>query len=111
MRAEIRTSAHLRESTVVPDITVVGEAVANIAQSALLDILLDGVEGLAGGDLHLCVGPAGHLDDHIEDARVLVGEEGDVVEGGDAGAILLDENAMIWVQRECQCTKLEKRRR
>ena len=74
---------------------MVGEAVADVAQTALLDVLLDGVEGLLLGDLHLGVRPAGHLDDHVEDAIVLVGEEGDVVEGGDDLAILLDEHAVL----------------
>jgi len=85
----------LGESTVVPDVTVVGEAVADVAETALLDVLLDGIEELAGGDLHLRIGPAGDLDDHVEDTLVLVGEEGDVVEGGDDGAILLDEHTVF----------------
>ena len=62
---------------------MVREAVADVAKTALLDILLDGVEGLTGGDLHLRVGPAWDLDDHIEDTLVLVGEERDVMEGRD----------------------------
>lgn len=71
----------LGESAVVPDIPVVGEAVPNEAELALLDILLDGVEGFLLGDLHLGVGPAGDLDDHVEDTSILVGEQGDVVPG------------------------------
>ena len=86
---------NLRESTVVPDVTVVREAVADVAQTALLDILLDGVEGLLLGDLHLGVGPAGDLNNHVEDPVVLVGEEGDVVEGRDDLAILLDVHAVL----------------
>lgn len=35
---------YLWEGTVVPQITLVGEAVANETEFALLDILLDGVE-------------------------------------------------------------------
>lgn len=89
------TATHLGERAVVPDVTVVGEAVANKAQLVLLDILLDGVERLLLGDLHLGVGPAGDLNDHVEDALVLVGEQRDVVEGGDDGAILFDEHAML----------------
>ena len=72
---------NLRESTVVPDVTMVREAVPNIAQLALLDVLFDGIEGLLLGDLHLGVGPTRNLDDHVEDVLVDVGEEGDVVEG------------------------------
>lgn len=56
---------HLGEGTVVPDVPVVGEAVAHVAETALLDVLLDGVEGLLLGHLHLRVGPAGDLNDHV----------------------------------------------
>jgi hypothetical protein len=87
--------AHLGERAVVPDVTVVGEAVADEAQLAALDVLLDGIEGLLLGDLHLRVGPARDLDDHVQDALGLVGEERDVVEGRDDGAILLDVDAML----------------
>jgi hypothetical protein len=59
---------------------VVREAVAHVAQTALLDVLLDGIERLLLGDFHLGVGPAGDLDDHVEDAIALIGEERDVVE-------------------------------
>ena len=77
---------------------MVGEAVADVAQLALLDILLDRVEGLLLGDLHLRVGPARNLDDHVEDAVVLVSKERDVVEGRDDRAILLDEDTMVWIE-------------
>ena len=49
-----RLVTHLREGTVVPDVTVVGEAVADVTQTALLNVLLDGVEGLLFGDLMAC---------------------------------------------------------
>ena len=76
---------------------MVGEAVADITKAALLDILLDGVEGLLFGDLHLGVGPAGDLNYHVEDTIVLVGKERDVVEGGnDRAVILLDEHSVFW---------------
>jgi hypothetical protein len=42
---------YLREASVVPEVTLVGEAVADEAELALLDILLDGVEELLLGDL------------------------------------------------------------
>lgn len=74
---------------------MVGEAVADEAQLAALDVLLDGIEGLLLGDLHLGVRPTGDLDDHVKDALGLVGEERDVVEGRDDGAVLLDEDAML----------------
>jgi hypothetical protein len=68
----------LGESTVVPDVTVVGETVPHESELSLLDVLLDGVEGFLLGDLHLGVGPSGNLDDHVQDGLGLVGEEGDV---------------------------------
>ena len=70
---------HLRESTVVPDVTMVGEAVANVTQSTFLDILLDGVKWFFFRGLHLGVGPTGNLNDHVEDTVVLVGEKRNVV--------------------------------
>ena len=60
-----------------------GEAVANEAELALLGILLDGVEKLLLGDLHLGIGPTWDLDNHVQDGLLVVGIEGDVVEGGD----------------------------
>lgn len=42
---------YLGEGTVVPEVALVGEAVANVAELALLDVLLDGVERLLLGDL------------------------------------------------------------
>jgi hypothetical protein len=43
--------SYLWESTVVPEITLVWEAVTDEAELALLDILLDWVEGFLLGDL------------------------------------------------------------
>jgi hypothetical protein len=43
--------AYLREGTIVPEVTLMGEAVADEAEFALLDVLLDRVEGLLLGDL------------------------------------------------------------
>jgi hypothetical protein len=44
-------SSYLREGTVVPEVTLVGEAVPHEAKLALLGVLLDGVELLLLGDL------------------------------------------------------------
>jgi hypothetical protein len=74
---------------------VVGEAVAHIAQATLLDVLLDGVERLLLGDFHLGIGPAGNLDDHVENAIVPVCKERDVMERRDDLAVLLDVNAVF----------------
>jgi hypothetical protein len=41
----------LRESTVVPEVTLVWEAVADESKLALLGVLLDGVELVVFGDL------------------------------------------------------------
>jgi hypothetical protein len=44
--------SYLGEGAVVPEVALVGEAVANEAKLALLHILLDGVKKLLLGDLH-----------------------------------------------------------
>jgi len=46
-----RVSTDLWEGTVVPDVTLVWEAVADKAELTLLDVLLDWVEDLVLGDL------------------------------------------------------------
>lgn len=84
------------ERAVVPDVTVVGEAVPHVAQFSSLDVLFDGVEGLLLGDLHLRVSPSGDLDDHVEDALVAIDEEGEVMERRDDRAVLLDVDAMFY---------------
>ena len=50
-----RVSTHAREGTVVPEVALVGEAVPDISELALLDVLLDGVECLLLGDLAVYV--------------------------------------------------------
>ena len=68
---------------------MVGETVANIAQLATLNVLLDGIEGLFLRNLHLRICPAWNFDNHIEDAVIAVSEERDVVERRDDIAVLL----------------------
>jgi hypothetical protein len=85
----------LGESTVVPDVAMVGEAIPDVSQFTLFDILLDRIKRLLFGDLHLGVCPARDLDDHVEDAIVLVCEERDVVEGGDNLAVVLCKDSVI----------------
>lgn len=46
--------SYLGEGAVVPEVALVGKAVANEAELALLDILLDGVKELLLGDLEGC---------------------------------------------------------
>jgi hypothetical protein len=74
---------------------VVREAVPHKAQLATLNVLLDGVERLVFGDLHLCVRPARNLDNHVQDTLVLVGEERNVMERRDDIAILLGVHSMF----------------
>jgi len=81
IKDRVEREVYLGERAVIPDVTVVREAIPDIAQFSPLDVLLDGVESLFLGDLHLRVGPARNLNDHVEDPLVLVSEEGDVVKG------------------------------
>ena len=53
---------------------MVGEAVPDKAQSAFFNVLFNGIEYFLFGNFHLSIGPAGNLDDHVEDALVLIGE-------------------------------------
>lgn len=41
-----------------------GETVADVSELALLNVLLDRVESLLLGDLHLGIGPSGNLNNH-----------------------------------------------
>jgi hypothetical protein len=87
---------NLREGAIVPNVTVVGEAVANEAQTALLDVLFDGIERFLLGDLELGVGPTGDLYNHVEDAIALIGKERNVVEGGNDASVVFGVDAMFW---------------
>jgi len=73
----------LGESAIIPDVPVVREAVTDIAKLASLDVLFDGVEGLFLGDFHLGIGPSRNLDDHVEDAILLISVERNVMERRD----------------------------
>jgi len=95
MQMNGRGVTNLRECAVVPDVAVMGEAVANKTQTTLLDVLFDWIEWLLLADLELCVGPTRDLNNHVEDAIALVGKERDVVEWGDHSSILFRIDAMI----------------
>jgi hypothetical protein len=60
---------------------------------------LDGklTAGLVRGSTHLelGIGPSRNLNNHVENGLLLVGIEGDIVEGGDGEAILLDVDAVL----------------
>lgn len=47
--------SYLRERPVVPEVTFVRKAIADIAKLALLDILFDGVQCLFFGNLESCI--------------------------------------------------------
>lgn len=81
---------------------MVGEAVAYIAQPVPLDVLLDGIHELVLGDLHLRVRPARHLNDHVEDAVVLVREKWDIVERGNDIVSTLHVDSVFWVADDGQ---------
>jgi hypothetical protein len=71
------------------------ETVANEAQLALLDVLLDWIERLLFADLHFGVSPARDFDYHIEDTIRLISVEWDIVEGGNDAAVVLEEYTML----------------
>jgi hypothetical protein len=74
---------------------MVRETVSDVAQATFFDVLFDGIERFFLGDLHLGVGPTRDLDDHVEYPIVLVSKEGDIMEGREDGAVLLDEDSMV----------------
>lgn len=86
---------HLRESTVVPDVTVMGKAVADKAQTTFLGILLDRIEGLFLADFHFGVGPTRYFNNHVEVPIVLIGEKRNVVEGRENRSILFNVHSVI----------------
>ena len=88
-------STNLRERAVIPDVAMVGEAVADEAKLVALDVLLDRIEGLLLRDLHFGIGPARNLDDHVEYVLVLVGEQRNVVPWADRRPIGLDVHAVF----------------
>ena len=108
---------HAREGTVVPEVALVREAVADKTQLALLGILFNGVEELFLGDLQrrsriqlvnwppaahnisayllLSVGPTRNLNNHVQNSLLLVGVQRNIVEGRDGHAILLDVHTVL----------------
>ncbi len=74
---------------------MMGETVSNDTQTTFLDILLDGVEDFLFRDLEFGISPSRNFDDHVEDAIVLVGKEGNIVPWRDDRTILFDENAVF----------------
>jgi hypothetical protein len=118
--------SYLRECTIVPEVPLVREAVADETELALLDILLDGVEEFLLGDLdadavlavvvgirmvptylHLAIGPSWDLNDHVQDGLLLIGVQGDIVERRDGYAILLDVDAVLQSIRSSDLSDFE----
>ncbi len=85
----------LRERAIVPDVSMVREAIPHVAEAPAFDILLDRIERLVPGGLHLSVRPSRYFDDDIQYALVLVGKERNIVKWRNDGSILLDENAVL----------------
>jgi len=79
----VQWMTYLWESAVIPDVSVVGEAVAHVTEPSLFDVLFDRVERLLLGDLHLGIGPPRDFDDHVEDAILLISVERNVMERRD----------------------------
>lgn len=75
---------------------MVREAVPHEPELPLFDVLFDGVERLFLGDFHLGIGPSGNLDNHVEDPVGLVGEEREIMERRENGAVVFDEDAMLY---------------
>ncbi len=73
----------MREGSVVPDVTVMREAVSHKSEFALLDVLLDRVEFLVLRNLELGVGPSRYFNNHVQDSLFLVGIKGNIVKGRD----------------------------
>jgi hypothetical protein len=90
---------YLRERAIVPDVSMVREAIPHVAEASAFDILLDRIERLFLGGLHLGVRPSRYFDDDIQDALVLVGKERNIVKWRNDGSILLDENAVLCRRR------------
>ena len=90
-----RAETDLGESTIIPDVPVVGEAVAHVAQATLFDVLLDGIERLLLGNFHFGIRPAGNFDNHVENAIGLIGEERDIVERRNDLAVLFGIDTMF----------------
>jgi hypothetical protein len=70
-----------------------------VGQSAIVDVSYTArgkaVSVRSVSYLLLGVGPAGDLNDHVQDALLLIGVEGDIVEGRDGLAILLDVDTVL----------------
>jgi hypothetical protein len=58
----IESATYLRESTKVPNISMMRKAIADESELTAFDVLF---EGLLFGDFHLYVRPAGDFDGHV----------------------------------------------
>ena len=74
---------------------MVREAVPDESQLPLFDVLFDGIEWLFFRNLHFGVGPTRDFDDHVEDATIKIGKEGNVMERGEDCSSLLGVNTVV----------------
>lgn len=104
----------MREGTIVPDITLMGETVTNKSELTLLGILDNRVHDDFLGDLflkknnqytehalqlicfrffffylELSVGPTGNLNNHVKNGLLSVSKERDIMEGRNGNTVLL----------------------
>ena len=113
---------YTREGSIVPQVALVGEAVADVSQLALFGVLFDRVEEFLFGDLRIMIstflpsrpkkkkkkkkkkkennlllgiGPAGNLNNHVEHGLLVIGIERDIVEGRDGRSILFDIDSVL----------------
>lgn len=76
----VRVLPGLGERTVVPDVALVGEAVAHKPQLTLLGVLKNRVEAVLLVDLELGVRPTRDLNHHVQNGLLRVSVQRDVVE-------------------------------
>ena len=65
------------------------------ANGSLRSRRIGGEGGVGQTNLLLGIGPAGNLDDHVENGLLLVGVQGNVMEGRDDLVALLNVDAMV----------------
>ena len=81
----------MRKCSIIPYVSMMGEAVPHVAQLVPLSpVLLDRVKGFFLGYFHLCIRPAWHFHDHVENPIVYVGDVRDIMKWRDDVSIFFD---------------------
>lgn len=70
---------HLRESSVVPNVSMMGKAISHKTKFTLFGVLLDWIKELFFANFKLCIGPSRNFDDHVQDRLTLISKERNVV--------------------------------